>query len=159
MRSRHTYALVTDQWRFHKPIILLAVALVVSAPTMAAEIITVETESQVLDLDAGTIVGALTEDPTVPTGADVKLAYNDDRTPHAVVIPVGEGVEIAFAAGVGFDGISSSDLGSLAFSAEPSDLPFSADDCVVVRTDQGTFFKLGNATESGLSITFNYEQL
>jgi hypothetical protein len=98
-------------------------------------------------------------DPTGPPGADMLLAYNADRTPHAVVIPVGDGVEMAFAAGVGFDGISSSDLGSLAFSAEPSDLPFSANDCVVVRTDQGTYFKLGNATESGLSVTFNYEQL
>jgi len=101
----------------------------------------------------------LTEELTAPTGADVQLAYNADRTPHVVVFPVGEGVELAFVVSVGFDGISSSDVSDLAFSTEPMDLPFSANDCVVIRTDQGMFFKLGNATESGLSITFNYELL
>ena len=118
-----------------------------------------EVESQVLDLDAGAVADALTEDLTAPAGADVQLAYNADRIPHAVVLPVGEGVELAFVAGVGFDGISSADVASLVFSTEPIDLPFSANDCVVIRTDQGTVFKLGNATESGMSITFNYEPL
>lgn len=159
MSSRHICALATDQWRFHLPIILLGYALTVSAPAMAAEIITMEVESQVLNLDAGTLADALTEDLTTPAGADVQLAYNADRTPHAVVFPVGEGVELAFVAGVGFDGVSSADVASLAFSTEPIDLPFSADDCVVIRTDQGMVFKLGNATESGMSITFNYEPL
>ena len=159
MSSRHICALATDQWRFHLPIILLGYALTVSAPAMAAEIITMEVESQVLNLDAGTLADALTEDLTTPAGADVQLAYNADRTPHAVVFPVGEGVELAFVAGVGFDGISSSDVSNLAFSTEPIDLPFSANDCVVIRTDQGAVFKLGNATESGMSITFNYEPL
>ena len=159
MSSSHIFALATDQWRFHTPIILLGYVLMVFAPAMAAEIITMDVESQVLDLDAGTVVDALTEDLTAPTGADVQLAYNADRTPHAVVLPVGEGVELAFVAGVGFDGISSSDVSNLAFSTEPIDLPFSANDCVVIRTDQGTVFKLGNATESGMSITFNYEPL
>ena len=159
MSSRQICALATDQWRFHTPIILLGYVLMASAPAMAAEIITMEVESQVLDLDAGTVADALTEDLTAPTGADVQLAYNADRTPHAVVFPVGEGVELAFVASVGFDGISSSDVSNLAFSTEPVDLPFSASDCVVIRTDQGMVFKLGNATESGMSITFNYEPL
>ncbi len=159
MSSRHICALATDQWRFHLPIILLGYAFMVSAPAMAAEIITMEVESQVLNLDAGTLADALTEDLTTPAGADVQLAYNADRMPHAVIFPVGEGVELAFIASVGFDGISSSDVSNLAFSTEPIDLPFSANDCVVIRTDQGTFFKLGNATESGMSITFNYEPL
>ncbi len=159
MSSSHVCALVTDQCRFHTPIILLGYALMISAPAMAAEIITMEVESQVLDLDTGTVVDALTEDLMPPTGADVQLAYNADRTPHAVIFPVGNGVELAFVAGVGFDGISSSDVASLAFSTEPIDMPFSANDCVVIRTDQGTVFKLGNATENGMSITFNYESL
>ena len=159
MSPRHICALATDQWRFHTPIILFCYALMGSTPAMAAEIITMEVESQVLDLDAGTVADALTEDLTAPTGADVQLAYNADRTTHAVVFPIGEGVELAFVAGVGFDGISSSDISILPFSTEPIDLPFSANDCVVIRTDQGVFFKLGNATESGMSITFNFEPL
>jgi hypothetical protein len=159
MSARHICPLATDQWRFHTPIILLGYALMVSTPATAAEIITMEVESEVLDLDAGTVVDALTEDLTTPTGADLQLAYNADLTPHAVVFPVGEGVELAFVASVGFDGISSSDVSNLAFSTEPIDLPFSANDCVVIRTDQGMVFKLGNAIESGMSITFNYEPL
>jgi len=159
MRPRHICARATDQWRFQTPIILLGYALMVSAPAMAAEIVTMEVESQVLDLDSGTVVDALTDDLMTPTGADVQLAYNADRTPHVVVFPVGEGVELAFVASVGFDGISSSDVSNLAFSTEPTDLPFSANDCVVIRTDQGLVFKLGNATESGMSITFNYAPL
>ncbi len=159
MSSRHICALATGRWRFHTPIILLGYALMVSAPAMAAEIITMEAESQMLDLDAGMVVDALTEDLTAPTGADVRLAYNADRTPHAVVFPVGEGVELAFVASAGFDGVSSSDVSNLAFSTEPIDLPFSANDCVVIRTDQGMVFKLGNTTESGMSITFNYAPL
>ena len=159
MNSRHLCALATGRWYFHTPIILLGYALMVSAPAMAAEIITMQVESQALDLDAGTIVDALTGDLTTPTGADVRLAYNADRTPHAVVLPAGEGVEVSFVAGVGFDGISASDVANLVFSTEPIDLPFSANDCVVIRTDQGAVFKLGNATESGMSITFNYEPL
>ncbi len=159
MSPRHICALATDQGRFHIPTILLGFTIMVFGPAMAAEIITMEVESQALDLDAGTVADALTEDLMVPTGADVRLAYNADRTPHVVVFPVGEGVELAFVASVGFDGISSSDVSNLAFSTEPTDLPFSANDCVVIRTDQGMVFKLGNATESGMSITFNYEPL
>ena len=160
MSSLIIRALATDQWRIHTRIILLGYALVFSPPTTAAETITMEVESQVLDLDSGTVVDALTTDlTTTPAGADMQLAYNADRTPHVVVFPIGENVELAFVAGVGFDGISSSDVSSLAFSTEPIDLPFSANDCVVIRTDQGTVFKLGNATESGLSIAFNYESL
>ncbi len=159
MSSKRICALATNQWRIQRPIILLAAAFALSAPTMAAEIISIEVESQVLDLDTGTIADVLTEDLTTPTGADLQLAYNADLTPHAVVFPVGEGVEMAFVASVGFDGVSSSDVSSLTFSTEPIDLPFSANDCVVVRTDQGALFKLGNAAESGMSITFNYEPL
>lgn len=137
---------------FHK--LLLASVL-----ATAAETVTMDLASEALDLDTGTVSATPAADPAGPAGADVKLAYNADRTPHAVVFPTGNGVEMAFIAGVGFDGITSSDIAELTFSAEPPDLAFSADDCVVVKTDQGAYFKLGNANENGLSVTFNYEQL
>lgn len=136
------------------PFVLLA-----CVPATATETVTMEMESQVIDLDSGTISESAPLATAGVAGADVKLVYNADRMPHAVVFPVAAGVETAFVAGVGYDGVSSSDIPSLTFSVVPSDLPFSASDCVVVRTTQGTYFKLGNATESGLSITFNYEQL
>ncbi len=149
----------TDRSRFLTPTILLGYGLMVSASAMAAEVITMEVESQVLDLDTGTIIDPTSEDPTLAAGADVQLAYNADRTPHAVVFPVGEGVEMSFVAGVGFDGVSLPDIPNLVFSSGPTDLPFSGNDCVVIRTDQGAVFKLGNAIESGFSVTFNYVAL
>ena len=149
----------TDQWRFLTAIILVGCAFMVSAPAMAAESATLEMESQVFDLDTGTAIDASPGDVIALTGADVQLAYNADRTPHAVVVPVTEGVEMSFVAGVGFDGVSSADVSNLVFSSEPTDLPFSPEHCVVIRTDQGALFKIGNAAESGSSVTFNYAAL
>ncbi|MDX1405512.1 MAG: hypothetical protein R3192_13280 [Woeseiaceae bacterium] len=116
-------------------------------------------ESDGIDLDTGSVSQTMQVDPAATAGVDVHIAYNADRTPHAVVVPAHSDVELAFVAGTGFDGVSSSDIPLLTFSKEAPDLPFSANDCVVVRTDQGAYFKLGNATETGLSITFNYTAL
>ena len=159
MSSRQIYALATDHWRFLTPIILVGCAFLVSAPALAAEIATLEMETQVFDLDAGTAIDASPEDVIALTGADVQFAYNADRTPHAVAVPVTEGVEMSFVASVGCDSISSSDVANLVFSSELTDLPFSPSHCIVIRTDQGAVFKLGNAVESGSSVMFNYEQI
>ena len=159
MQTSTIQPLVAAQRRFLTPIILLGYAFMATAPAMAAEIVTLEMESQVFDLDAGTAIDASPEDVIAQTGADIQLAYNADRTPHAVAVPVTEGVEMSFVANVGFDSVSSSDVANLVFSSEPTDLPFSPNHCIVIRTDQGAVFKLGNATESGLSVTFNYEQI
>lgn len=118
-----------------------------------------EVETQVLDLDTGSVIEQSPGELREPAGADVTLAYNADRSPHAVVFPVGATVEMAYVANVGFDGVSAADIPNLVFSSEPTDLPFSASDCVVIRTDAGAIFKLGNAVENGMSVTFNYGQL
>ncbi len=159
MSSKLLFTLASNQWRLLTSIILLGFALMVSVPAIAAEIATLEVEIQALDLDAGTVLDPSPEDVIAPAGADIELAYNADRSPHAVVFPVGEGVEVSFVAGVGFDGVSSADISKLVFSNEPTDLPFSPEHCVVIRTDQGAVFKIGNAVETGLSVTFNYAAL
>ncbi|MCP5083454.1 MAG: hypothetical protein GY948_17350, partial [Alphaproteobacteria bacterium] len=48
---------------------------------------------------------------------------------------------------------------SLSFSAEPADMPMENHDTVVVRTPAGGVFKLGNLSEHGVTVTFNYAQL
>ena len=151
--------LTKDSLRFSMPIIVATFACLTAAPAMAAEVITMEMESQVLDLDSGNVVDSAPQDWASAAGADVKLAYNADRIPHTVVFPVGEAVELAFIASVGYNGIFSSDIPNLVFSSEPIDMPFSANDCVVIRTDQGAVFKLGNAVESGSTVTFTYATL
>ncbi len=157
MHSNTIHSLVAAQWRIPAIIVFVGYTLTLFAPAMAAEIATLEFESQAFDFNAGTIINLSPEDVIAPAGADVQLAYNADRTPHAVVFPIGEGVEMSFVASVGFDGISSSDIPNLVFSSEPTDLPFSANDCVVIRTDTGAVYKLGNAVESITAVTFNYE--
>lgn len=130
-----------------------------SSTAVAAAFITMNMETQALDLDSGTVQEVLTASTTQLSVADIRLAYNADRVPHAVVVPNGEKVQMAFVANVGFDGVWASDLAGLTFSSAPIDLPFTANDCVVILTDRGTYFRLGNAVESGMSITFHYAPL
>ncbi len=126
---------------------------------MAATPAMLEFESQALDLDTGTVSDTTAVDMTEPTGADVKFGYHADRVPHCVVMPAAEGVTIAFLDAVSFAGVSAADVAGLSFFAEPLDVPLDPNDTVVLRTDTGAVFKIGNATESGLSVTFDYEQL
>lgn len=132
---------------------------IVSTSIIASDFVTLEVEAQVLDLDTGAVSDVGPENPSPPTGGDIKFAYNANRSPHAVVFPASSGVELAFVANVSFDGVTAADVPSLSFSSEPNDLPFSSTDCVVVRTDQGAVFKIGNSVESGSSVTFNYAAL
>jgi len=127
----------------------------VGASALAAETITMEV-TQYLDLDAGAVLDRAPEDILEPADADIELAYHADRAPHAVVFPIGEGSELAFVADTAFDGVTADDVANLTFSSEGIDLPFSANVCVVIRTGQGVVYKLGNASESGNSVTFNY---
>ena len=126
---------------------------------VAATPATLEFESQALDLDTGTVSDTTGVDLTEPTGADVMFGYHADRMPHCVVVPAAEGVTLAFLDAVSFAGVSAADVAGLSFFAEPLDVPLDPNDTVVLRTDTGAVFKIGNATESGFSVTFDYEQL
>ena len=146
----------------YKPVLLsasiagvVALAVLLSASAMG-EVLqqSLAFEVQELDLDSGIVNEAI--DMSASTTADIKIAYNADRDLHSVVVPVTEHVEMAFVEGVAFDGITLDEVANLAFSSEAVDLPFSANDCVVVRSDQGALYKIGNAVESDTSVTFNY---
>jgi len=137
---------------------LLSTVLASSAFAEGVALGTLAFEIEGLDLDTDTVISDLS--PIDTAGADIKIAYNALRSTAAVVFPTGtEGIELAFVANVGFDGITAESLTSLTFQAEPVDLPFTASDTVVVKTDAGAFYKLGNAIESSDSVTFNYAPL
>jgi hypothetical protein len=144
--------------RFCLAIVLVCLPVALSQATETVSV-TLVMETQALDLDTGAVLDTDIGIPTEPTGEDVTFAYNADRTPHAVVFPVAEGVTLAFVYDMAFDGVTPESVADLTFSSEPVDAPFSASDTVVVRTSEGAVFKLGNAIESGLSLTFNYAQL
>ena len=136
-------------------------ALLAATAAQSGEVLTTTLafENEGLDLDAGMVIAADMPDEADGT-ADIRIAYNALRSPGAVVVPgATQGIELAFVAGVGFDGVTTESVATLTFSAEPVDAPFSANDTVVVRTDTGAVFKLGNASESDTGVTFNYAAL
>ena len=121
-------------------------------------LVTLNFESEALDLDSGVVT--TTDIMAEGGGADIRIAYNALRSPSAVVMPDAmSGVELAFVADVAFDGVSAETAAELTFSTQAVDAPFSANDTVVVRTNSGALFKLGNALESDTGITFNYVAL
>jgi len=125
----------------------------------AANLITINIQTQALDLDSG-IVFDLADEPDVePTGADIMMAYHADRTPHAVVRPAAKGVAIAFIDNIAYDGVSAAEVEGLSFSVQALDVALGAGDTVIVLTDNGAVFKLGNSVESTTAVTFNYEQI
>jgi hypothetical protein len=139
---------------------LASALLLVSTAAQPQEVQTISLafELEALDLDSGIIyMEPIASDVS---GSDIRIAFNALRTPGAVVMPVMEGVvELAFVSDVAFDGVTSESVSGLTFSSEPVDVPFGAADTVVVRTDSGAVFKLGNAAESGTGVTFNYAAL
>ena len=140
--------------------VLSVLALLVAPAAQGEEVLTAtlafETEGLDLYTGAVTTLNILGE----AEGTHIGIAYNAQRLPAAVVvIGATEGVELAFVAGMPFDGVMNELVAGLTFSAELVDVPFSAADTVVVRTATGAMFKLGNASESDTGVTFNYAAL
>ena len=137
-------------------ITLMGVTL--SAQAMAASE-TLEFETHGLDLDTGTVVENDPSQVIEPNGADFFVAYNADFIPHAVLVLASEQVDMAFLNNVALTDITLDSIIGLTFPAHSMDQPLKQNDTVIVRTDTGNIFKLGNAIESETSVTINYEQL
>ncbi len=129
-----------------------------SSQAMAASA-TLGFEGQGLDLDTGAVVNAGPGHVGESTGVDILIVYNADVVPHSVAVPAGEGVEISFLDNTPFANVTAASVSGLTFTSDPANLPLELNDTVVVRTDAGTLFKLGNAVEDGTSVTISYEQL
>jgi hypothetical protein len=142
---------------FHTTAIFAAVLFSSTLP--AVELVTMMMESQALDLDTGVLTEQSFAGINTPSEADISLAYNAYRSPHAVLVPVGPGTTMAFVEEVGFDGVSREVLSALRFSREAVDLPLEPSACVVIRTNKGMLFRIGNASERGQSVTLNYAPL
>lgn len=121
--------------------------------------VTLAFELDGLDLDTGTLVPAL-EPASDPVGSDIRIGYNADRPVAAVVLSSGlEGVELAFLADTGMHEVSLDTVAGLAFSPEGDDQPFTAFDTVVVKTDAGAYYTLGNVTETAGAVSFDYRRI
>jgi len=136
-------------------VILLAASTAVQSADIGT--VTIAYEREVLDLDTGS-VGELSPEKLIESG-DIRVAYNASRSTKSVLVAEGTGREIAVVEGLSFDGVTEETITDVVFSGVPVDVPFSSDVTVLVRTDLGVVFKLGNATETAVSVTFNYAAL
>lgn len=117
--------------------------------------VTLAFETDFLDLDTGTIVEGEIGPPTTPW--DVKAPYNSNGTVHARIFQNRvNSVEVAFLDKT-FTEVTSCDVAAATFTTDLVDEPFAADVTVLVKTDQGAIFKLGNPSESDAdnNVTFD----
>ena len=143
---------------------LLATCALLVAGGAAADptSVTLDFETACLDLDAGVVetacqVAAITaEEPTW----DVLVAYDADRTVKAVLVQNrANAVEVAHLEGATFATTGPDAVAGATFTAELVDVAFGSDRVILVETDLGAVFKLGNVSEDEDGLTFDYEQL
>ena len=138
--------------------LLTLLVFMVSMPAQAQPVTqTLAFESECLDLDAANLV----QDCETPEGVwDVIATYHAHRDVHAVVIQnQGNEIEIAVLDGAAFSDVTSDDATGVTFSTERIDWAFDGSFVLLVRTDLGAVFKLGNANETALGVTLDYERL
>jgi hypothetical protein len=154
----HTFKIPRTPWRARLAFALgfMACAAVPLAQAGETYSVTLAFEADGLDLDSGALTSAL-EPSGEPDTSDIRIAYNALRPVAAVVMPAGEGVELAFLSNTGMNAVSSASLADLSFSAQAPDIPFTVFDTVVVKTDSGAYYKLGNASEQAETLTFDYQ--
>ena len=137
-------------------VFILSVWMALGPAVAEAATVTLKFEAEALDLDTGAVVEwGLRKFPR-PETADVYIACNSDRLPHAVVFLAGRGSEVAVAQGVSFDMMTAQVVSTLMYSGSAPDVPFTAADTVVVKTAGGAVYKLGRASEQADSVSFEY---
>ncbi len=153
-----TFKISRTPWRARLAVALgfMACATVPLAQAGETYSVTLAFETDGLDLDSGALTSTL-EPAGEPDASDIRIAYNALRPVAAVVVPAGEGVEMAFLPNTGMNAVSSASLADLAFSPQAPDIPFTVFDTVVVRTDMGAHYKLGNVSEQTETVSFDYQ--
>lgn len=117
-------------------------------------------EDDYLDLDTDSV-------ETVPfagnpsTGMDFRIAYNSVPAIHAVVFQR-SGRQIAHMVGRPFASVGVMDADTVTFSSSLNGDPFSTDRTILVKSETGAVFKLGNPVETSSSadgVTFDYAKV
>lgn len=115
-------------------------------------------ETETLDLDAGAKVSC--SGAGCPAAQDFRVAYNSVTTIHSRVFHQSART-IAHLAGRTFSSVHLTDTAGVAFSTSVIDQPFDNTRTVLLRTDAGNIYKLGNPVEFGTadSVRFNVARL
>ncbi len=112
-------------------------------------------EMDFIDLDTGVV----TRDDFMGGGPenDLNIAYNAGRPVHSVVFQQ-FGREIAHLTGVAYADVTGCDVAGAAFTTSLIDISFDPGRVILVRTDTGAVFKMGNPVE-GDTLTFDFAEL
>jgi hypothetical protein len=109
-------------------------------------------ENDFLNLDSDTVISC-GQTCAFPAGTDLKIAFDPTRQTHSVVVQnQGAGVEIAYLNGAVFGDVAAEDARTAAFTASLIDAPFDGNCVILIRTDQGAVFKIGNAVEAEIAV-------
>ena len=137
----------------------IALMFFISPAKTSASSVMLMFETQALDLDTGTITELSPDLLDGPEGTDVRLGYHADRVPHVIVMAASENVTLAIVSGKSFDSVTITDVAGLSSFKEVIDQPLETNDIVVVKTDTGATFKLGNVFEDAAGAFFSYDLL
>lgn len=140
-------------------LLVLGLTATQAAEAQAPSGATLEFTRVALDLDSGDLKAAEEWSDDFSDSADIVVCHNADRTPHSVVWPVGGLAKVAVLPGVPYDSVGEETIASVDFPELPEDLGFLEGDTILVKTDTGAIFKLGNPAETESSLAFDYERL
>lgn len=91
---------------------------------------------------------------------DVWIEFDSQGEPQAVVRQNQDiAVELAHIDGVALADLTDADVDGASFSLDPIDEPFGPNTVVLVRTDQGNVYALGNPTEQTLLLTATFDAM
>ncbi len=120
--------------------------------------VTLAFETDQLDFDSGVVSSDALDQSSTSGTSDILVAYNATRANKAVmVLTPAEGGTMAFLENTGLNDVSADTLSGMAFTSETEDRAVTVFDTVVVQTDTGAYYKLGNLSEADDSVTFDYQ--
>lgn len=91
---------------------------------------------------------------------DVWIEFDNQGDPQAIVRQNQDiAVQLAHIDGVALADLTDADVEGAAFSLDPIDAPFGPNSVVLVLTDQGNVYALGNPTEQTLLLTATFDAM
>ncbi|WP_422377926.1 Ig-like domain-containing protein [Roseibium sp.] len=130
----------------------------------------IEYEFQGFDLETGEVkIPDFPGMPEIP-GSDFTFAYNGNTPPEGINAVLFQNqtpdnpVEIAFLDEIALGSLTQADVDGAFFTSQLVDLPFEADDTILLRTADGNVFAIGNTMEhdapgEDFTVSFDYAQV
>lgn len=130
------------------------------APAYPVETVTLGFENDYFDLDTGDIETNF--DIPLKKKWDLHVAFNALWEPHSVIFHnrvVEPARDIAHLREQKFDSVKKADIRSAVFDWRIIDESFTADRVILIVTDKGEIYKLGNPVEDEDGLSFDYQRL